>query len=194
LNWKDIFFIASVIPRQIHYAATHKLFHISKCREMIYNYAIETLGAWVKTPMGVISDVLAKIIVPRVKSMGAIPVNRDNPGRKLFLKEAKESLKVGKLLCIFPEGGLSLAGKVRKFKRGVSKVVYELLLEGFHRIPVLPVGIKGTDKFFFPGRKLSLHVGKPLYIEEHLKDNEKDTLDSFTELLQQKVEELVQCA
>jgi len=194
LNWKDIFFIASVIPRHIHYVATYELFSISKCREMIYDYAIESLGNWVRIPMKVISDFLAKIIVPRVRSIGAIPVNRANPDRKLFLKEAKESLRAGKLICIFPEGGTGLVGRLRKFKRGAGRVVYELFNEGVHRIPVLPMGIKGTEKLFFPGRKLSLHIGKPLYIEEHLKENEKDTLDFFTDLLQQKVEELIRYA
>lgn len=194
LNWKDIFFIATVIPRHLHYVATYELFSISKCREMIYDYAIESLGNWVRAPMRVISDFLAKIIVPRVRSIGAIPVNRDNPNRELFLREAKESLKAGKLICIFPEGGTGLAGKLRRFKKGASRVVYELLAEGLYRIPVLPIGIKGTDKLFFPGRRLSLHIGKPLYIEEHLKDTEKDTLEFFTELLRQKVEELVRYA
>ncbi|MDZ7261770.1 MAG: 1-acyl-sn-glycerol-3-phosphate acyltransferase [candidate division KSB1 bacterium] len=191
LNWKDVFFIAGVIPRQIHYVATHELFHIKECQQMILNYAVEKLGTWIRIPMKRISKKLARIIVPRVRQIGTIPIRRKNHDKRFF-ELAKDKLRNGKLVCIFPEGGVSLSGKLRRFKWGAAKMVYDLLMEGIERIPVIPVGMKGTEKMFFPGRNLFLRVGKPLYIDDFLLDNEKETLSYFSDILREKVNELIE--
>lgn len=190
LNWKDVFFIGAAIPRQIHYVATNDLFYVPNCKRMIHAHAIQAMGTWAKIPMAKISDRLAKIIVPRARRLGLIPTGKNNHAKKLF-ELAKEGLREGKLLCIFPEGTLSFKGRLREFKKGAAKMVYDLFKEGVQRIPVLPVGVKGTDKLFVPGRKLSLHIGKPLYIDDHLQENERETLAQFVKLLHAKVSELI---
>lgn len=190
LNWKDVFFIGAAIPRQIHYVATNDLFYISDCKRMIHEHAIKSLGSWAKIPMRKISDQLARIIVPRARRLGLIPTGRNNHSKRLF-ELAKEGLKEGKLLCIFPEGTVSFRGRLLEFKKGAAKMVFDLFKEGIRRIPVLPVGVKGTDKLFFPGRKLSLHIGKPLYIDDHLQTDERETLVQFVKLLRFKVSELI---
>ena len=72
-------------------------------------------------------------------------------------------------------------------------MVYDLSGDGVHRLPIIPMGVTGTEKLFLPGRHLFLHLGEPLYIEDHLKGTEKETLSSFTELLEEKVRELLIC-
>ncbi len=87
------------------------------------------------------------------------------------LNEAAEALQEGKLVAIFPEGGISRTGQVRTFREGVQKILSRIDLP----VPVIPLYIdqvhgsalayngpnlkKWPDSF---RRPLSLHIGKPV--------------------------------
>ena len=86
------------------------------------------------------------------------------------LKEAREGLKSGDVIGIFPEGTLSRTGQLQGFKPGVKKI-----LKGTDA-PVVPMYMDGmwgslfsfsNGKFFFKRpetfrRTLTLYIGKPL--------------------------------
>jgi acyl-[acyl-carrier-protein]-phospholipid O-acyltransferase/long-chain-fatty-acid--[acyl-carrier-protein] ligase len=81
---------------------------------------------------------------------GAIPIDPTKP--KLIvtaLRQARDALKDGELVCIFPEGGLSRTGQVQAFKPGVMRI-----LEGADA-PVIPVYLEGMwgSIFSFKGEK-----------------------------------------
>jgi 1-acyl-sn-glycerol-3-phosphate acyltransferase len=133
---------------------------------------------------------MANIISHRVREVGAIPVNRVGYVKRMF-ESVEKNLKIGKLVCIFPEGGTGLAGKLKKFKKGLAKVVYDLHQEGYHKIPVFPAAIKGTEKFYFPNRKLSLTLGYPLHIDDYMMHSQQETLVQFTEQLWRSVHDLL---
>jgi acyl-[acyl-carrier-protein]-phospholipid O-acyltransferase / long-chain-fatty-acid--[acyl-carrier-protein] ligase len=56
------------------------------------------------------------------------------------LREAREALQRGELVCIFPEGGISRSGQLQGFKPGIMKI-----LEGTDApvVPVLPRRVVG---------------------------------------------------
>ena len=102
---------------------------------------------------------------------GAIPIDPTKPKKVVAaLKEAREALKAGELVCIFPEGGLSRTGQVQAFKPGMMKI-----LEGTEA-PVVPVYLEGLwgsifsfkgERFFWkmPERvpyPVSIHFGPPI--------------------------------
>ncbi|MCU0877818.1 MAG: MFS transporter [Pirellulaceae bacterium] len=79
-----------------------------------------------------------------------IPIDPTKP--KLIvtaLRTAREALKAGELVCIFPEGGLTRSGQVQAFKPGMMKI-----LEGTGA-PVIPVYLAGLwgSIFSFKGEK-----------------------------------------
>jgi len=88
------------------------------------------------------------------KMMKAIPISaKDSPKQMVAaLKTARDAVSKGELVCIFPEGHLTLTGHVRRFKRGVSEITKGV------EAPVIPIyldriwgsifSFKG-DKFFF---------------------------------------------
>jgi len=190
LNWKDIFFISAKIPRQVHFVATYELFHHEECARMVYQYGVGKLGGWMKPLMGPLSRWIARAIVPRVREMEAIPVKRQSNDRRVF-EHIKERLKRGQVVCIFPEGGTGRVGELRRFKRGPAKVVFDLWNEGV-KVPMLPVAVLGTHRYFNFGRRLTLKMGRPLYLSDHLENGGEESLESFTQLLYQRVKEVLE--
>ena len=190
LNWKDVFFLSALVPRQIHYVGTYELFDTRRCYEYSVDYMLQKIGHWFLVPAEFFGRNIAPIISHRVRSVGAIPVKRGGSTKEMF-EEVENGLKNGKLVCLFPEGGTGIVGKLIKFKRGIAKIVYDLLEEGYGNIPVIPAAIRGTHKFFLPQRSLSLSIGPSLRIEDHVAGTPRETLNKFTERLWEAVYRLL---
>ena len=96
------------------------------------------------------------------------------PGKKVVhaIKEAREGLKEGDFIGIFPEGGITRTGQVRSFEPGFMSI-----LKGDENVPIIPVFIGGVfgsmfsykygDKIKFWPRKLDRQIvvafGKPIH-------------------------------
>lgn len=191
MNWKDIFFIAAMLSRPISFAATIELFDYRLCKAMLDHY----FGQYIKSniarkPMNWMNTRLARWLVARVPRMNTIPVRRSIQD-KTFFERAKQRLKAGELLCVFPEGGTAHPGNLRRFKLGVAKLLSDLKKENIHKIPVFPVGIGGTYPMFLPGRRLFFHVRGPVFIDDYSSQIEKQSLREFTDKLQSIVWQLI---
>jgi acyl-[acyl-carrier-protein]-phospholipid O-acyltransferase / long-chain-fatty-acid--[acyl-carrier-protein] ligase len=105
------------------------------------------------------------------KLFGVIPINPTRPKQIVTaLKEAREAVLKGELVCIFPEGGLTRTGQVQGFRPGMLRIV-----EGTDA-PVIPVYLEGLwgSIFSFKGGKffwkwperipypISIHFGPPI--------------------------------
>ncbi len=66
-----------------------------------------------------------------------IPISQDDGPKALAraLLEAREELKSGGIVCIFPEGALSRTGNMLSFRRG-----YEHIIKGL-RVPIIPMNL-----------------------------------------------------
>lgn len=96
------------------------------------------------------------------------------PGKKVVhaIKEARDGLKAGDSLCIFPEGGITRTGQIGTFEPGFLSI-----LKGDANVPIVPVylgGIFGSmfsyaygTRLHLPPRQLKQHIvvafGKPIY-------------------------------
>jgi acyl-[acyl-carrier-protein]-phospholipid O-acyltransferase/long-chain-fatty-acid--[acyl-carrier-protein] ligase len=81
----------------------------------------------------------------------AIPINAASPKTTVrAIRAAREQLKKGELVGIFPEGEMSRTGDVRPFERGFEKI-----LQG-SEAPVIPIRIEGLY-----GHPLSCKGGAP---------------------------------
>ncbi|QDU93097.1 MFS transporter [Lignipirellula cremea] len=91
------------------------------------------------------------------------------------LKEAREALNAGDLVCIFPEGGISRTGQVQAFRPGMMKI-----LKGTN-VPIIPIYLDelwgsifsfDQGKFFWKWPKkwpypVSIFFGEPLTQQPH---------------------------
>jgi 1-acyl-sn-glycerol-3-phosphate acyltransferase len=96
-----------------------------------------------------------------LRKLGATPVKAGGSDIEAY-RVARAVLDRGDVLCIFPEGTRSPSGVMQEPKPGVA------MLATRTGVPILPVGVTGSDYFLGRGKKLPrlrapihLHIGKP---------------------------------
>jgi len=118
---------------------------------------------------------------------GVIPLDRrDECSREKVVKEAISVLKRGDILIIYPEGRRSTNGEILQGKFGAARIFLKT------RVPILPVGIKGTFELFPPKGKLKIkkiikiNIGRPLFFEKEFQISKNLAEDSqeYQQILQ----------
>jgi len=99
---------------------------------------------------------------PWLRWAGALSIHRGGNVREKqkILKNARNALERGLILGMFPEGGRSHDGKLRKGKNGSAVIASKT------NVPLLPVGIVGTDKikgisWLWKRPRIAVNIGKP---------------------------------
>lgn len=104
------------------------------------------------------------------KMMGGIPIKPSPKSTRRAIEMAREALKAGELVCIFPEGGISRSGQLQRFRAGVLEIQRDT---GAPIIPVYLDELWGSifsfrgGKFFWKWpsmhpRRISIWFGKPI--------------------------------
>jgi 1-acyl-sn-glycerol-3-phosphate acyltransferase len=98
--------------------------------------------------------------------MGAIPLRRSPKGVRNAIDTAREALRNGEIVCIFPEGGMTHTGQLQTFKPGILEI-----LKGTET-KVVPVyldelwgsifSFRGGRFFSEGGRRVSIWFGDPI--------------------------------
>jgi 1-acyl-sn-glycerol-3-phosphate acyltransferase len=112
-----------------------------------------------------------------------------NETREL-LKQAEQTLNKGSVIGIFPEGKRSHQGKLQAGKPGLA-----LLASRMH-IPILPVGISGTDKihgisWLWKRPHIVINIGKPFYLPQPDGRVTKLQRKALADLMMQKIAALL---
>jgi 1-acyl-sn-glycerol-3-phosphate acyltransferase len=127
----DPFFLIFISPRWINFMAKEELFR-------------------------------SPFLRPWLHAVGAFPIRREGKvkEKQKILKSARNTLEEGLILGMFPEGGRSRDGKLRKGKLG------SVVIASKTNVPILPVGIVGTDKikganWLWKRLDIVVNIGKP---------------------------------
>ena len=125
------------------------------------------------------------------KSMHCIPIREETPYNIGPLKKGLKVLRQGKVIGIFPEGGISQSGVIRDGRPGT------LLLAEKSDAPILPAFISGTylalprDAKFFRKAKIKVIFGSPVIFKDLSKGLKgKEGLQIATDNLMRKIKEL----
>jgi 1-acyl-sn-glycerol-3-phosphate acyltransferase len=93
---------------------------------------------------------------------GSLPLQRDSKviEKQRILESARKALDEGLILGMFPEGGRSHDGKLRKGKPGSAVIASKT------DVPLLPVGVIGTDRihgisWLWKRPRIVVKIGKP---------------------------------
>jgi len=92
---------------------------------------------------------------------GVIPLKRGE-GDNEAMTRSLQVLREGKLFGIYPEGTRSIDGKLHKGRTGVARLALQA------RVPIIPVGMIGSDKVLPKGKslpklhKVTVRFGEPL--------------------------------
>lgn len=112
------------------------------------------------------------------KSLRVIPVDMETYLIKA-LRMAGHVLRTGFPLCVFPEGGRSVDGEVKLFKKGVAILATEL------KVPLVPAYIEGSFEVWsrherWPRpHKLRIAFGPPVTADELLRSAPPGTADDY---------------
>ncbi|MBE5040404.1 lysophospholipid acyltransferase family protein [Ructibacterium gallinarum] len=113
-----------------------------------------------------------KLFAKLIRSLGAFPIKRGKSDVGA-LRAAVKMLRNGESMVIFPEGGRSHKGYMRRGKQGAA------LIAAKAGVNILPVGIQGRYRLF--GR-LNVRIGKPIILEEYFgKKLESSVLQEITD-------------
>lgn len=102
--------------------------------------------------------------------LGCFAVDRGKGDMKA-IESAKNHLKNGDLLLIFPEGKRNGMAKGEKMKKGAVMIALEA------KAPIIPIGIQGSFK---PFTKVKIRVGKPMDMTEYFTKEEVNARDLIT--------------
>jgi 1-acyl-sn-glycerol-3-phosphate acyltransferase len=141
-----------------------------------------------------------KLIVKLLNHFNCIPVDvskdvKDEEKRKkrneIAYNKALDSINKGMVFCVFPEGGRSTDGKLQKAKTGVARVALAA------KIPVLPIGIIGTNKILPKGaalprfKRADIIIGKPLYFEKYYGKTDYESYEEITKEIMKNIGKLI---
>lgn len=116
-----------------------------------------------------------KLFGKLITALGAFPIKRGQSDVGA-LRTALKLVKSGAYVVVFPEGGRSHDGYMRKGKMGAVMIAVKASAN------ILPVGIEGTYR---PFSKLTVHIGQPIDLSMYWK--EKLTSGQLQELTDQKL-------
>ena len=126
-----------------------------------------------------------------LRSQGVTPVKRGGSDIEAY-RAAKQVLDRGDVLCIFPEGTRAFDGVLAEPKPGVA------MLTTRESVPILPVGISGSDWFLGRGKALPrlrapirLHIGKPFTLELDPSQPRRAAMNAASDELMRRIAELV---
>jgi len=120
----------------------------------------------------------------------AIPRQSTLSDIKGLLQQVEQTLNKGSVIGIFPEGKRSHQGKLQAGKPGLA-----VLASRMH-IPILPVGISGTDKihgisWLWKRPHIVINIGKPFYLPQPDGRLTKLQREALTELMMKEIAALL---
>lgn len=123
---------------------------------------------------------------------GSLPLQRDGKvkEKQRILESARKALQEGLILGMFPEGGRSHDGKLRKGKPGSAVIASKT------DVPLLPVGIAGTDKvhgisWLWKRPRIVVKIGKPFKLPPISGRMSKSQMELLTTQLMREIAALL---
>jgi 1-acyl-sn-glycerol-3-phosphate acyltransferase len=124
------------------------------------------------------------------EQVGVIPLRRGEGDNEAFTRSL-QVLGEGNLFGIYPEGTRSTDGKLHKGRTGVARLAL------MAKVPVIPVGMVGTDKVLPKGKnmpklhKVTIHIGAPMdFSQFYGMENDRKVCRDITDRIMHAIRDL----
>jgi len=161
VNLFDPFFLLFSFPRWIYFMAKEELFR-------------------------------SPFLRPWLRWAGSLSIRREGKisDKQKMLKNSRDALGKGLILGMFPEGGRSRDGKLRRGKPGSAVIATKT------NVPLLPVGIVGTDRikgigWLWKRPKITVNIGKPFKLPPNNGRMSKSQMQLLTTQLMKEIAALL---
>jgi 1-acyl-sn-glycerol-3-phosphate acyltransferase len=192
---KDVAIIFSVYdrppnPRQLSFLASYEVFSRKDFESTISIHLHPILQILLKP----LIQVFVAYAIPRIKTLGAIPVySSEFGGRRETQERIKECLLEGRAV-VFLQSNVKQQSELhpylKKFKKGAAFIAYELYRRHQLNVPVTPISIYGTEGFIRPFKKIHVNIGKSMSIKSFYET--KSPVRNFTDALEERVKDLLE--
>ena len=93
-------------------------------------------------------------VKPICKLMRAVPISSDDPPKKIMkaLRQARQAMDEGFIVCIFAEGAMTRTGMLRQFKGGLERITKGT---GYDIVPAYIGGAWGSIFSYYYGKPLA---------------------------------------
>src|SRR5262249_22059416 len=126
------------------------------------------------------------------RATNCVPIDPDTNLRRAMIVSAA-ALKQGKVVLIFPEGGLTWDGGLQPFKKGPAILAHEM------GVPIVPVAITGTFAIWPKGgggprrlARVTVTIGRPIEVHDRRTCESTDgCIEQIARRLQGDIEALV---
>ena len=124
-----------------------------------------------------------------LSSLGSFPVHRGKLDRKA-IRQSERVLAEGRVLVMFPEATRSQNAQLQSALPGSA------LIASRRAVPILPVGIAGTEKlkkpfWLFRRPRITVNIGPPFSLPKAGGKLTRDELTEHTELIMRGIAELL---
>ena len=124
-----------------------------------------------------------------LRRLGSFPVNRGRLDRNA-IRQSERVLAEGRVLVMFPEATRSRKAQLQPAFPGSA------LIAGRRAVPILPVGIAGTEKlkksrWLFRRPRITVNIGKPFSLPKAGNKLTKEELAEHTVLIMRRIAELL---
>jgi 1-acyl-sn-glycerol-3-phosphate acyltransferase len=124
-----------------------------------------------------------------VSHFGAFPVCRGASNRQA-LRLANQILKEGKVLGMFPEGQRSSGSGLIPAFLGSALIAYH------NRIPILPIGISGSEqirgyRWILSRPRVNMNIGQPFYLPNLGGSLNRKQLEELTDVIMKHIVDLL---
>jgi 1-acyl-sn-glycerol-3-phosphate acyltransferase len=166
--------------------------HLSVADELLLGAVVPRhLAFWAKSEYFTGTGLRGWLTRSVVSGLGAIPVERAGGRASLSAFDAAiPALKAGDLVAIYPEGTRSPDGRLYRGRTGAARLA---LAAG---VPIIPVGVLGTDKIQPIGARMprlvragiTIRFGKPMDLTGRADD--RTSLRKITDELMSEIQKL----
>lgn len=124
-----------------------------------------------------------------MRGLGAFPAHQGQPDRSA-LRQAEQVLAQGSILIVFPEGKRSRSAGLQHSFSGPALIAFR------SSVPILPVGITGTEKLesvtgLLCRPKITVNIGQPFHLPPVNGRLTRKQLDGLTHYIMERIAKLL---
>jgi 1-acyl-sn-glycerol-3-phosphate acyltransferase len=191
--YKDVSVLLRTVPRMIYFTANKMIFTREGASQLVLRHLhrhMGRFGGFVHLLLLPYFSFMVDFVSGHITRVGTIPVDMYGSKRDAIYK-CQDYLRQGRAIITLQGRGRVHPRDpnpyVKRFRRGVSIMAYNLYKKDGVSLPVTPVSLFGTHIMWGVPTTIRMNVGPPLFIKDYWDSEESGTIEAFRAALERTV-------